>query len=485
MRTAMDFRQSSLSSRRPRSAVSASRSRWMNGKTCVLAIIAFLLLTTPTCDARSQRRTTQQQGGASGDEDYYKILGVAKTAAPKKIKSAYRKLALKWHPDKVEESKREEAEKKFVQISEAYSVLSDEEKREIYDKYGKKGVEAHEAGQDPRSAGFGGFGGGGGGGFQNFNFGGGGGSQHFHFGGPGGGRGGNFDPFSMFEEMFGAGGGGFGGPGAGGRRGPGAGAGFGGGGGRAPQDLFPKGKSKVAKLGKPKFPDQKSKHMWLIMFYAPTSRESQQAASNLEKLAEKKNLAYKVGAVDCLMSDRETKFCKEKGIDIGDLPQFAFVLDGKLIMLKDDENDLPASGLGPKFLHEMVLDNMPQHLIQNINNIPQMEERLFSNGGAAVLLLTDKYETSSMYYSLAYQYRSTSIQFGESRAKNLKLAQTFGVKKYPTLLAFVPSSVAGSQGEKYNDEYRLLTFTGDAKKKENIIKWLDGISKLVKTKDEL
>lgn len=73
--------------------------------------------------------------------DYYKTLGVSKDAGEKEIKKAYRKLALKWHPDKNPDSK-EEAEEKFKEISEAYDVLSDKEKRSVYDRYGKEGLRA-------------------------------------------------------------------------------------------------------------------------------------------------------------------------------------------------------------------------------------------------------------------------------------------------------------------------------------------------------
>ena len=70
---------------------------------------------------------------------YYKILDVSKDATAIDIKKAYRKLALKWHPDKNPDQK-EEAEKKFKEISEAYEVLSDEKKRKLYDQYGKEGL---------------------------------------------------------------------------------------------------------------------------------------------------------------------------------------------------------------------------------------------------------------------------------------------------------------------------------------------------------
>ncbi|MBN3280935.1 DNJB4 protein, partial [Polyodon spathula] len=70
-------------------------------------------------------------------KDYYKILGIQKGAADEDIKKAYRKQALKWHPDK---NKSANAEEKFKEIAEAYEVLSDPKKREIYDQVGEEGL---------------------------------------------------------------------------------------------------------------------------------------------------------------------------------------------------------------------------------------------------------------------------------------------------------------------------------------------------------
>ena len=70
-------------------------------------------------------------------EDYYKILGVQKTASDEEIKKAYRKLAMKYHPDHTKGDKG--AEEKFKKISEAYAVLSDKEKRKEYDTFGSEG----------------------------------------------------------------------------------------------------------------------------------------------------------------------------------------------------------------------------------------------------------------------------------------------------------------------------------------------------------
>jgi len=70
-------------------------------------------------------------------KDYYKILGVAKSASDEEIKKAYRKMALKYHPDK---NKSPGAEEKFKEIAEAYDVLSDQEKRKTFDQFGEEGL---------------------------------------------------------------------------------------------------------------------------------------------------------------------------------------------------------------------------------------------------------------------------------------------------------------------------------------------------------
>ena len=83
--------------------------------------------------------------------DYYDVLGVNKSASPEELKSAYRKLAVKYHPDKNPDDKV--AEDKFKEASEAYGILSDKSKKENYDNFGHAAFENGGGGQ----GGFGGF----------------------------------------------------------------------------------------------------------------------------------------------------------------------------------------------------------------------------------------------------------------------------------------------------------------------------------------
>ncbi|TKR81431.1 hypothetical protein L596_015299 [Steinernema carpocapsae] len=116
------------------------------------------------------------QNVMSSGKDYYGILGVAKGASDDEIKKAYRKMALKYHPDK---NKEPGAEQKFKDCAEAYDVLSDPKKKSIYDKYGEAGLK----GEVPTGGG------------PTFN-GRSGGNQSYHYQFQG-------DPFQMFSTMFG------------------------------------------------------------------------------------------------------------------------------------------------------------------------------------------------------------------------------------------------------------------------------------------
>jgi len=133
-------------------------------------------------------------------KDFYKILGIPKTASETDIKKAYRKLALKYHPDR---NKEKGAEEKFKEISYAYEILSNKEKRQKYDQFGEAGINPN-ANCGPGSGNFSSRSG-----PSQFNFthvGGNGADFHqfFNGGGMNGGSDfGSFDPFSTFSSAFG------------------------------------------------------------------------------------------------------------------------------------------------------------------------------------------------------------------------------------------------------------------------------------------
>lgn len=129
------------------------------------------------------------------NKDYYQTLGVSKTATRDEIKKAYRKLALQYHPDR---NKTKEGEAKFKEVTTAYEVLSNEEKRKTYDQFG------HAAFEQGGAGGPGGpFGGGQGGQYGPFSY-------SYSSNGQGADFGGFSDPFDIFEQFFGGGGSPFG-----------------------------------------------------------------------------------------------------------------------------------------------------------------------------------------------------------------------------------------------------------------------------------
>ncbi len=125
------------------------------------------------------------------NSDYYKVLGVTKTATADELKRAYRKLAVQYHPDK---NKSKEAEEKFKEINQAYEVLGNPQKRQQYDQFGAAAFE--NGGRGGAGGPFGGFGGQQGPFSYTYTTNG---AEGFDFGG-------FSDPFDIFEQFFGGGG---------------------------------------------------------------------------------------------------------------------------------------------------------------------------------------------------------------------------------------------------------------------------------------
>lgn len=410
----------------------------------------------------------------TNSDDYYTVLGVPRTATTKEIKSAYRKLALRYHPDKVPEDEKDKSEEVFVRVSEAYSILSDDEKRKVYDKYGKQGLEMMERGMDPeQSAGGGGFPG-----FDGFTGGHGRSSFQTHFQHTGGSSNFQFDPFTMFEEMF-KGSGGF-------QQASGNGShqkfhNFGGfphssASSKSQESVDPfQGLKGITKLSSAKFPNKSSRYLWLIVFYDGTSSATRSVIPELKVLLSKQSGLYKIGALNCAKAPQETRFCRQHGVMIENHPTIGFVVDGQCNFWSGQITTLTA-----KQLHDFATGLIPTKDIRNINHSQHVLERLVEPLGgvdgssykAAILLLSDKYETGPIFASLAYQYK-TKFLFGESRASNLSLSREFGLKKYPMLIALVPRGYGERSYGKLADRI-VYTNSHDM---ASIKKWLDQLDR--------
>ena len=224
-------------------------------------------------------------------EDYYKILGVKRTATKAEIRKAFNKLSLKYHPDKNKDNPKK-AKEKFIKIANAYEVLSNDEKRKIYDQYGEEGVKANEQG------------GGTGAHFETMDLG----DIFSHFfGGMGGSRKkGQSSGFGGFENIFESF---FPGGGNSGRR-PG---GPGGPGGRQQQNgmkdqnYFKGTKVKTIKM-KSLTLLYSRKNIWFVYFYQKGDQNYQQYVKTMKEFADKTEGLFDAGAVNCL---KDEEICEE------------------------------------------------------------------------------------------------------------------------------------------------------------------------------
>lgn len=397
-------------------------------------------------------------------KDYYKILGVKKNADKKEIKKAYRKLALKHHPDKHKEEEKEAATKKFEDVAEAYEVLSDPEKRRIYDQVGEEGLK-HGGGQ-------GGGQGGGHGGFQEGT-----GQQHFHHQYQGGGGGFQFhnsDPFAnFFSKMFGQ----QGGNGASGFSGGGSGFDFGGGAGfgnsgfghqqgssgsSKRESLFSLKDNGVFPLSTKNFPSKTSKFVYLVLLYS--SSISQNIVHDFSKLAEKlKKSGVRAGAIDC---EKNSKKCKEiVGYSEKIGLKAVLVAKGEMISVDDEVLLKGTAALNLKKTYNFVKDATPSS-VANIRRADQLEHMLSSSSnqkgcgssGACLVLWTSNFDASLLMKTIDIANKGV-IGVAEVRGNNQNLAKKFDVEKFPTLMMMceVPGKVKSAEN------IPILVFDGDHK----------------------
>ena len=290
----------------------AARRRSPSRRVCLCgaALVAVLLLAGPQGATAGRRPKKKKDKGP----DYYEVLGLDKNFTEKDLKKAYRREAIKWHPDKNPDNK-EEAQDRFAEISNAYEVLSDKDKRRAYDLGGKEGVQEQQA--------------------------------HADMGAAQGGMGG-MDPFEMFSQMFGQGGPGGGGGGftqgpngefifnMGGGDGGGGGGGFpfgdmggmGGGGRGAPPPYMDIDKDEVP-ITQCQLPDSKVKShrsITLVHFYTPGNKADKKFEKKFVQLAQKLEGIVELKYQDCKKHNRG---CKLHQVSKGETPVLKLFWEGK------------------------------------------------------------------------------------------------------------------------------------------------------------
>jgi len=363
----------------------------------------------------------------AGGKDYYKVLGVDRQADDRTLKKAYRREAMKHHPDKGG------SEEKFAEIGQAYEVLTDKEKRQIYDQYGEEGLKQREGG--------GGGGGGGGnpfgGGHPFGGFGGRGGNTFtFEFGGGGGG--GGFDPFG---DMFGGGGGG--------RRQqqqrreqpP-----------REKEDLYdPKKGHKTKNLKRSKFPDSNAKNVWLIEFYAPWCQHCKRFVKDMEKLNEDLDGFARVGAVNC---EKEKALCLQEGVS--EYPKVKLRVAGV-------NKQYDGESVNYAKVKEWAFENLPSKAesIRKPEMFTKFREKHCPEGqgmkSVCVLYFNNKQTTPNWLKIASYNVGKVhkEVKFADVRVPNNQIALMFDVDKIPSLVVFCDGdfkrSVVGEKKEWMDD----------------------------------
>eukprot|EP01112_Ceratiomyxa_fruticulosa_P008492 TRINITY_DN2200_c0_g1_i1.p1 TRINITY_DN2200_c0_g1~~TRINITY_DN2200_c0_g1_i1.p1 ORF type:complete len:543 (-),score=123.44 TRINITY_DN2200_c0_g1_i1:87-1715(-) len=346
-------------------------------------------------------------------KDYYQVLGVKRDATDKQIRTAFRTLSLKFHPDKNKDDPK--ASEKFVEVSEAYQILSDPEKRELYDKYGEDafkpgGPQQHQQQGNPFQ------GGGGGQNFGGFNF------------------GGFQDHFEFFNSFFGGGDKNAGSQNVkfsfGGNPNEKKTGGFGGFGQQGQQQQQPQGnfyaKSKhVINLDDNSFKNkvQNSEDMWIVQVFSPTCGHCQQFAPKYEKIAESLQHFVNVGVINV---EKQGKLVNELGIK--SYPTILFYPFGP-------RKGKPVVYSGTREVKDIVtwaIDQIPT-FVRNMkgDNIDTLLN--FNSEKAKVILFSSKSTVPTLFKALA---RDLQKKFNFFFVVNSDTAACtkFNVEKFPTVL---------------------------------------------------
>ena len=372
----------------------------MESKRIIFALILLILITISQCG-----------------QDYYKILGVKRNASKQEIKRAFKKLSLKYHPDKNKDNPKK-AKEMFIKIANAYEVLSNDEKRKIYDQYGEEGVKANEQGggsgahfnfdnmdfQDIFSQFFGGGGRGSGAKFT-FNFG----------GGPGGRGKQSSQGFGGFEDIFS--GFGFGGQNGQGKQ---QGRGRGSGSGMKNKNYFKNTKVTSLKMKNLSLLLSR-KNIWFVYFYKQGDQDYDRYVKTMIEFADKTEGLFNAGAVNCI---NDEEICDE--FDVAQTPTIVYFSENlnehNRYKGKIEYNSLfnYAANRMSYYVNEVTLDKF-------LDFFSKRKDKYH------VILFTSKNTTPSMYKALS-KYFINKLIFGEVKQTEKDLIELFKVKNFPSLI---------------------------------------------------
>ena len=371
----------------------------MSNKRTIIGIIFLILFTVSQCG-----------------EDYYKLLGVKRNASKQEIKKAFKKLSLKYHPDKNKDNPKR-AKEMFIKIANAYEVLSNDEKRKIYDQYGEEGVKANEQGGNPGGAHFNFenmdfqdifsqfFGGGSGGAKFTFNMGGGGGGKRQKSSGFGG--------FGGFEDIF---------------------SGFNFGGGQG-QQQHQQGRGRNGMKNKNYFKNTKvtslkmknlslllsRKNIWFVYFYKQGDQNYEQYVKAMIEFADKTQGLFNGGAVNCI---EDEEICDE--FDVTQTPSIVYF----------SENEKEYNNYKGKIDFNSLFSYATKRMSYYVNEISKDKLNDFFSKRPEkyhVLLFTSKSVTPAMYKGLS-KFFINKLIFGEIKQTENELVKLFNIKNFPTLL---------------------------------------------------
>ncbi len=333
-------------------------------------------------------------------EDYYKTLGVKRSASEVEIKKAFKKLSLKYHPDKNKKDP-EKAKNMFIKVANAYEVLSDPKKKQIYDLQGEEGVKQHTERENSGQGGnHGGFNMGGS--FEDV-------FQHFMGGRQGRGRGGHGGFHNQGHQHF------------------------------AEEEEEEKNHFENTDVMTIKMDTlsklYRRKEIWFVFFFKSNDKDFETLSGLIKSLAEKAYGIFKVAAVNC-RSDEE--ICEEFS-----------VRSTPLIVYFPESSDDHEVYRGVKKWEEIFNFGAKrmQSFVRSINKENYGDFVTENPAQHKVLLFTQRKTTPPLFKALSKHFKGR-LSLGTVRQSEIELVQRFAITKFPTV--FVISEADTYKGVAYD-----------------------------------